>query len=80
MVAGVIAAAGGYKLAIAHPGDQVDAATACLVLGGPALSLVGHTLFKRALWGFVPRARLAAMLALAALTVAGLGENRVAAY
>jgi low temperature requirement protein LtrA len=34
MVAGVIAAAGGYELAIAHPGDQVDAATACLILGG----------------------------------------------
>jgi low temperature requirement protein LtrA len=113
MVAGVIAAAGGYELAIAHPGDQVDAATACLVLGGPALFLVGHTLFKRALWGFVPRARLAAMVALVALipiaivsptlvllaltsavvvavawsssrthtsTVAGLEENRVAAY
>ncbi len=45
MVAGVIAAAGGYELAIAHPGDQVDAATACLVLGGSALFLVGHTLF-----------------------------------
>jgi len=67
MVAGVIAAAGGYELAIAHPGDQVDAATACLILGGPALFLVGHTLFKRSLWGFVPRARLAAMGALVAL-------------
>ncbi len=59
--------AGGYELAIAHPGDQVDAATACLILGGPALFLVGHTLFKRSLWGFVPRARLAAMGALVAL-------------
>ena len=113
MVAGVIAAAGGYELAIAHPGDQVDAATACLILGGPALFLVGHTLFKRSLWGFVPRARLAAMGALVALipvaivsstlvllvlasavvvavawsssrmhtsAVAGLGEDRLAAY
>jgi low temperature requirement protein LtrA len=67
MVAGVIAAAGGYELAIAHPRDQVAAATACLILGGPALFLVGHTLFKRALWGLVPRARLAAIGALAAL-------------
>lgn len=67
MVAGVIAAAGGYELAIAHPGDQVDASTACLLLGGPALFLVGHTLFKRSLWSFVPRARLAALGALIAL-------------
>jgi low temperature requirement protein LtrA len=63
----VIAAAGSYELAIAHPGDQVDAATACLILGGPALFLVGHTLFKWALWGHVPRARLAAIGAVIAL-------------
>jgi low temperature requirement protein LtrA len=67
MVAGVIAAAGSYELAIAHPGDQVDAATACLILGGPALFLFGHTLFKWALWGHVPRARLAAIGAVIAL-------------
>jgi low temperature requirement protein LtrA len=67
MVAGVIAAAGGYELAIAHPRNQVDAATACLILGGPALFLIGHTLFKRALWSVVPRARLAAIAALIAL-------------
>jgi low temperature requirement protein LtrA len=67
MVAGVIAAAGGYELAIAHPRDQVDAATAYLILGGPALFLIGHTLFKRALWSVVPRGRLAAIAALIAL-------------
>jgi low temperature requirement protein LtrA len=67
MVAGVIAAAGSYELAIAHPGDQIDAATACIMLGGPVLFLVGHTLFKWALWGHVPRARLAPIGALLAL-------------
>jgi len=54
MVAGIIVAAAGYEVAIAHPREQVDVATACLILGGPALFLVGQTLFKRALWGHVP--------------------------
>jgi low temperature requirement protein LtrA len=59
MVAGVIVAAAGYELAIAHPGDQLNVATTCLILGGPFLFLAGQTLFKRALWGYVPRDRLA---------------------
>jgi low temperature requirement protein LtrA len=57
----VIVAAAGYELAIAHPGDQLNVAAACLILGGPFLFLAGQTLFKRALWGYVPRDRLAAM-------------------
>jgi low temperature requirement protein LtrA len=67
MVAGIIVTAAAYELAIAHPGDQVHAATACLVLGGPALFLVGHSLFKWALWRHVPMSRLAAIAALVAL-------------
>lgn len=67
MVAGIIVAAAAYEQAIAHPGDQVHAATACLILGGPALFLVGHALFKRALWGQVPMSRLAAIGAVVAL-------------
>jgi low temperature requirement protein LtrA len=67
MVAGIIAAAAAYEVALAHPGDQLNTATACLILGGPALFLVGHALFKWALWGYVPRSRLAAIGALVAL-------------
>jgi low temperature requirement protein LtrA len=54
IVAGIIVAAAGYELAMAHPGDQLDVATACLILGGPALFLAGQTLFKSAVWGRVP--------------------------
>jgi low temperature requirement protein LtrA len=42
MVAGIIVAAAGYELAIAHPGNQLNVATACLILGGPALFLIGQ--------------------------------------
>lgn len=67
IVAGVIVAAAGYELAIAHPGDQLDVATACLLLGGPSLFLVGQMLFKWALWGHVPLSRSAPVGALLAL-------------
>lgn len=67
IVAGVIVAAAGYELAMAHPGDQLDVATACLILGGPALFLVGQTLFKSAVWGRVPSSRLVPIGAVLAL-------------
>lgn len=67
MVAGIIAAAAADELTIAHPGDRVSATTAWVILGGPALYLIGNALFKWALWNDVPRSRLIAILALAAL-------------
>ena len=66
MVAGVIVAAADYELAIAHPVDELDAATACLMIGGPALFLLGQSLFKWAVWGHVPASRWVPLVALAA--------------
>lgn len=67
MVAGIIVAAAGYEVALAHAGNQVDTATACLILGGPALFLLGGALFKRAVWGYVPLSRLVMIAAVLAL-------------
>lgn len=67
MVAGIIVAAAGDELAIAHPNDSVTAATASIILGGPALYLAGTVLFKSALWGYVPASRFAGIAALAAI-------------
>lgn len=67
MVAGIIAAAGADELTIAHPTDEPTVATTALTLGGPALYLVGNALFKWALWDRLPRSRLVAICALAAL-------------
>jgi low temperature requirement protein LtrA len=67
MVAGVIVAAAGYELAIAHPRSQTHAATACLVLGGPALFLVGEMLFKWTVWRHVPPTRVVPIGMLVAL-------------
>jgi low temperature requirement protein LtrA len=67
IVAGIIVAAAGYELAIAHPRAQVHVATTCLILGGPALFLAGQMLFKRSVWGPIPLSRLAPFVAFAAL-------------
>ena len=83
IVAGIIVVAAADELVIAHPGDAIGAATACLVLGGPALYLTGNALFKLTLWGRVPVSRPLALLALAAavplaFVLPGLGLLAVA--
>jgi hypothetical protein len=45
--------------------EQLDAATSCLILGGPVLFPVGHTLYTWALWGHVPLPRLVAIAVVA---------------
>ena len=67
MVAGIIVAAVGDELTIAHPGGHTEPATAAVVLTGPALFLAGHALFKRAVFGVLSMSRLVAVLVLAAL-------------
>ena len=72
IVAGIIVAAAGDEIAIAHPGEEVSTAGAALILGGPALYLVGHSLFKLAVWGHLSPSRAAGVLALGALAPVAL--------
>jgi low temperature requirement protein LtrA len=72
IVAGIIVAAAGSEVAIAHPREQVHAATGCLILGGPALFLAGQMLFKRAVWGPIPVVRLVPFVAFAALILVAI--------
>jgi len=67
IVFGIILAAAGDEIAIAHPGQEVSIAEAALILGGPGLYLLGHTLFKLAIWGHLSPSRAAGILALGAL-------------
>jgi low temperature requirement protein LtrA len=67
MVAGIIVSAVADELIIAHPGGQTPGATAIVALGGPALFLLGHALFKWSAFGHLPPARFVALGALAAL-------------
>jgi len=50
-VAGIIVTAVSDELVLAHPGGQIDFKTAATTLTGPALFLIGNTIFKRILAG-----------------------------
>jgi low temperature requirement protein LtrA len=48
LVAGIVLAAVGDELVLAHPTGHTDAKTAAVLIGAPALYLLGNLLFKRA--------------------------------
>ena len=71
MVAGIIVTAVGDELAIAHPLEHASPETVVTVLGGPALFLAGHALFKKTVFGVWSVPRLAAIVLLAVAGVVG---------
>jgi low temperature requirement protein LtrA len=73
MVAGIIVTAVGDELAIAHPLGHAGPGIAATVLGGPAIFLFGHLLFKRAVFEVWSLPRIAAIIIL--LIVAFVGQE-----
>ncbi len=67
MVAGIIVAAVGDELTIAHPGGHVTAGVAAVVLAGPVLFLAGHVMFKWVVFRRLAVTRALGILALCAL-------------
>ena len=61
IVAGIIATAVGQDLLIVHPQDALHGVGLAMVLGGPALFLLGESLFRRRITGTWNRDRLAAV-------------------
>lgn len=75
IVAGVIVAAVGAELMIAHPDGPAKPTYAAVLVGGPALYLLGNALYKRAVYGRLPLSHLAGLAALVVLAaVAGLTD------
>ena len=73
LVAGIILAAVGDELVIAHPTEHLSAAQAAAVVGGPALYLFAHVLFRLRMARSISRKRLTAAAAcLAAGLLAGV--------
>ena len=75
MVAGIIVAAAADGLTMAHPTGRVTVGTTALILGGFALYLLGNALFEWVLGGHLPRSRLIAICALAALLPLSLATS-----
>jgi low temperature requirement protein LtrA len=69
IVAGVIVTAAADEVVLADPGRRGVASTSWLVVGGVALFLAGHALFKYIVWGVVSRQRVIAVAVLLALLV-----------
>lgn len=67
MVAGIIVVAAADDEVLAHPTAVGEAAITWMVLGGAALFLAGHALFKVALWQVTPWSRIVAIIVLALL-------------
>lgn len=61
MVAGIIAAAAADELVLRDPLGPATPVAVALIVGGPAIYLVGNSLFNAALTGRLPRSRIAAI-------------------
>ena len=84
MVAGIIVAAVGDELVIAHPGEELSAAGLACVAGGPAIYLLGHVALRLRMAGSISRKRLAAagacvVVGVAAAPLPGLAVSAMVA-
>jgi low temperature requirement protein LtrA len=71
IVAGIIVSATADDVVIEHPSDYGDLTTAWLVLGGVALFLAGHAIFKAILWRTVSWPRVVGVVVLLACVPLG---------
>jgi low temperature requirement protein LtrA len=78
MVAGIIAVAAADELTVAHPGELGTLASITLTLGGTALFVAGHALFKWVVFGVLPWSHVVAVAALMALIPVGFAIPTIA--
>ena len=71
LVAGVIVAAVGDELVIAHPTEELPGPEVAAVVAGPAIYLLAHVLFRLRLTGTVSTKRLGGAAACVALGAVG---------
>jgi low temperature requirement protein LtrA len=72
IVAGIIIAAVGNELVIAHPTDRLPTPELLVVAAGPAVYLLGHVLFRLRMAGSLSRKRLGGAVACVAVGLVGL--------
>ena len=70
MIAGIVAISAGIQFVIRHPFEHPRPSWAAIILGGPALFLVGRATLEHTVFGRVSRSRVAGILALVAIAPA----------
>jgi low temperature requirement protein LtrA len=78
MVAGIIVSAAADEKVLSHPDATASAASAWMILGGPALFLAGHVAFKAVVWRHAPPGRIAGIVLLALLGLAATSVPELA--
>jgi low temperature requirement protein LtrA len=78
LVAGVIVAAVGDELVIAHPDEVLHTPEILAVVGGPAIYLLGHVLFRRVMAGTISLRRTLGLLASLAAIALGYAVSALA--
>jgi low temperature requirement protein LtrA len=71
LVAGIVVVAVGDGIVLKHPHGHADGASIAVLLGGPALFLVGNLLFKLVTAGWPPLSHLVGLALLATLVPTG---------
>ncbi len=67
LIAGIIVAAVADELVVHHPHEHVDMASACVIVGGPLIYLVGNAIYKRIVYGGFPLSHIVGAVLLIAL-------------
>jgi len=70
IVAGIIVSAVADEIVLTHPTGHVEKSVVAVILGGPAVYLVGNVLFKYATVGRLPPSHLGGLVLLAVLVLA----------
>jgi low temperature requirement protein LtrA len=71
MIAGIIVTAAADDVVVLHPEGSASIETVWLTLGGTALFIAGHALFKAVVWRVIPWPRVGAVAILMALVPVG---------
>lgn len=77
LIAGIIVAAVADELVIHHPDHHMDLASTLVIVGGPLIYLLGNSVYKVVVYGWVPPSHIAGIVLLALLFPAAFMTDRL---
>lgn len=77
LIAGIIVAAVADELLVHHPHEHIDMASACVIVGGPLIYLVGNAIYKRIVYGGFPLSHIVGAVLLIAIFPIGFVTDRL---